>query len=224
MKAKLSSIAGLKVLVWSVAALPAVASAQPTLGPLRMKLDGESTYRENYCLGPCLCAPAGQTGQLSGAFTVELIDQDPWTLYYRVYAVNMTGQLPDRTARISGTGTYEYGGDFALTHTIKLELENSTVGAHVAESDTLPPSGRFAPYIDITATGEVVICTAADYNLVSSPTCLADYNGDGFVDAIDYDRFTSDFLSAAAQSDYNGDGFSDAIDYDMFVRAFFSPC
>lgn len=47
----------------------------------------------------------------------------------------------------------------------------------------------------------------------------ADYNRDGFVDAIDWDDFTNDYLSGTppARTDVNLDGFVDASDYDAFT-------
>ena len=54
--------------------------------------------------------------------------------------------------------------------------------------------------------------------------CPADYNGDLFVDGIDYDQFNNDFESSdpdqQRNADYNGDGFVDGIDYDQFNNAF----
>ena len=60
------------------------------------------------------------------------------------------------------------------------------------------------------------------------PDCPADYNGDGFVDGIDYDNFNNDFESPDPQqqirADYNRDGFVDGIDYDEFNNDFETPC
>jgi hypothetical protein len=54
--------------------------------------------------------------------------------------------------------------------------------------------------------------------------CPADYNGDGFVDGIDYDNFNNDFEAGNAAADINGDGFVDGIDYDQFNNAFERGC
>jgi glycosylphosphatidylinositol phospholipase D len=55
-------------------------------------------------------------------------------------------------------------------------------------------------------------------------SCPADYNGDGFVDGIDYDEFNNDFEAGNMRADYNGDGFVDGIDYDMFNNDFEAGC
>lgn len=52
---------------------------------------------------------------------------------------------------------------------------------------------------------------------VSRCSCPSDVNGDGFIDALDYDVFIGDWLVSNTAADYNGDGFVDAIDYDEFM-------
>ena len=54
--------------------------------------------------------------------------------------------------------------------------------------------------------------------------CLADVNGDGFVDFFDYDLFVAFFESGDAKADYNADGFVDFFDYDGFVGGFETGC
>lgn len=54
--------------------------------------------------------------------------------------------------------------------------------------------------------------------------CAADFNNDGFGDALDYDAFVNVFITADPAADYNGDEFVDAIDYDLFITAFLNGC
>jgi hypothetical protein len=54
--------------------------------------------------------------------------------------------------------------------------------------------------------------------------CMADVNGDGFVDGIDYDLFNLAFETGNASADVNHDGFVDGIDYDGFNREFEAGC
>lgn len=60
------------------------------------------------------------------------------------------------------------------------------------------------------------------------PSCLADFNGDGFVDGFDYDDFVACFegdpCPPGKSADFNGDGFADGFDYDDFVAAFELGC
>jgi hypothetical protein len=54
--------------------------------------------------------------------------------------------------------------------------------------------------------------------------CLADFNGDGFVDFFDYDAFVEGYEAGSAFNDINGDGFLDFFDYDAFVEVYEAGC
>lgn len=54
--------------------------------------------------------------------------------------------------------------------------------------------------------------------------CPADFNFDGFADAIDYDQFIRVFDASDIQADVNGDGFVDAGDLDQFIRDWVKGC
>jgi hypothetical protein len=54
--------------------------------------------------------------------------------------------------------------------------------------------------------------------------CPADFNGDGFVDGLDYDQFNNAFESGDRAADFNRDGFVDGLDYDQFNNAFEAGC
>ncbi|MCC6228021.1 MAG: S8 family serine peptidase [Phycisphaerales bacterium] len=60
--------------------------------------------------------------------------------------------------------------------------------------------------------------------LVHGTGCLSDYNADGFVNALDYDAFASDFESGNSPADINHDGFVNALDYDAFASSFEAGC
>ncbi|MCC6229818.1 MAG: hypothetical protein IT432_11390 [Phycisphaerales bacterium] len=54
--------------------------------------------------------------------------------------------------------------------------------------------------------------------------CTADFNADGFVNALDYDEFAGFFELADPGADINADGFVNALDYDVFASAFEAGC
>lgn len=75
--------------------------------------------------------------------------------------------------------------------------------------------------------GALLLANALTY--VSSPRpCDADFNGDGFIDAFDYEDFVECFEGGrcprGVSADFNHDGFPDAFDYDDFVAAFEAGC
>jgi|GEM_PF-2937821 len=54
--------------------------------------------------------------------------------------------------------------------------------------------------------------------------CIADFNGDGFVEFTDFDAFVTAFEAGNPSSDVNGDGFLDFDDFDYFVAFFEEGC
>lgn len=59
---------------------------------------------------------------------------------------------------------------------------------------------------------------------VMPQACIADINGDGFTDGIDYDEFFWAFEFGLAAGDVNGDGYVDGIDSDQFMLVFEQGC
>lgn len=59
------------------------------------------------------------------------------------------------------------------------------------------------------------------------PPCPADFNGDGFLDAFDYNDFVACFegtCPGGRSADFDHDGFVDGFDYEQFVAAFEQGC
>lgn len=54
--------------------------------------------------------------------------------------------------------------------------------------------------------------------------CLADLDGNGFVNGDDYDLFASAFDAADPAADLDGNGFVNGDDYDLFASSFESGC
>ena len=54
--------------------------------------------------------------------------------------------------------------------------------------------------------------------------CVADFNGDGFVDFFHYLDFVTAFENGDTAADINGDAFLDFFDYLDFVEAFETGC
>ena len=75
--------------------------------------------------------------------------------------------------------------------------------------------------------GGLLMANALTYVSRERP-CLADFNGDGFLDFFDYDDYVNCFETGTCppgkDADFNGDGFVDFFDYDDFVAAFERGC
>ena len=54
--------------------------------------------------------------------------------------------------------------------------------------------------------------------------CLADFDGNGFVNGDDYDAFATLFDIADSGADINHDGFVNGDDYDLFAEHFDAGC
>ncbi|MFO0836804.1 MAG: hypothetical protein U0638_17725 [Phycisphaerales bacterium] len=61
-------------------------------------------------------------------------------------------------------------------------------------------------------------------NVTAIYVCLADFDGDGFVNGNDYDAFAGVFDVADPAADINSDGFVNGDDYDVFAEAFDAGC
>ena len=84
-------------------------------------LPGSTFYRG--CLGPCLC-PVRTVGDLAGTFDLEPITPTP--LFTRYSMTNINWNVVDSQGQgihtITGNGTYEVGGEVALTQQMTLFL------------------------------------------------------------------------------------------------------
>lgn len=135
------------------------------------------------------------------------------------------------SAFVGSSGTYylaisPYNRDpvdvdgFLLWENLPFDLERAPDGPGAANrvaswaSTNSPLGGGYT----ISLAG---VCYPAD-------VCLADFNGDGFPDAFDYDDFVLCFEGGACPpgktADFSGDGFVDAFDYDGYVEAFENGC
>ena len=88
----------------------------------------------------------------------------------------------------------------------------------------LPPIPNPYP----AGTSETFAAGAFAPCLFGPPPCLADFNGDGFVDFFDLDAFVECFEGGSCptgrSADFNDDGFVDFFDLDAFIEAFERGC
>ena len=55
-------------------------------------------------------------------------------------------------------------------------------------------------------------------------TCPADFDGDGFINGLDFDLYVQAFEGGDAGADFDGDGFITGLDFDFYVQAFEAGC
>jgi hypothetical protein len=53
---------------------------------------------------------------------------------------------------------------------------------------------------------------------------IADHNGDGLINSIDFTAFLNDFVAGFPEADVNGDGVVNSLDFVVFLNTFTNPC
>jgi endonuclease/exonuclease/phosphatase family metal-dependent hydrolase len=89
-------------------------------------------------------------------------------------------------------------------------MDTSTPGVY-GETLTIASNAPDEPSRLVTLIGEVV-------------GCLADFNGDGVVNSLDFTAFLNAFVAGDASADFNGDGSIDSQDFVAFLNAFVVGC
>ncbi|MCG3124861.1 MAG: hypothetical protein GIKADHBN_03358 [Phycisphaerales bacterium] len=93
------------------------------------------------------------------------------------------------------------------------------------------PLGRFVKGSGRDEEGNLYFClssvlgpSGSGGRVVMVARCEADFDGDGKVDASDFDAFVGSFIEGGDGADSDGSGFVDTDDFDHFVRAYESGC
>jgi hypothetical protein len=109
----------------SVTQAAIASSAGPTDGPFGgasiYRLSSASTFQEG-CFDPCLC-PLMNEAPILGTFALSPQSITGFIDTYTVSQVNWHVMLGQDAIRITGSGTYEIGGEFALMSRLQLDLE-----------------------------------------------------------------------------------------------------
>jgi hypothetical protein len=216
------SIAGL-VLAGLMAAR---ASASPQEALYRLNAD---SYYEYGCHGACEC-PVVINQPLKGTFRLTRLAPDPLFDHYAVTDVVWTAAGRDMT----GTGTYEIGGEVALQQEMVLDLDIAGTSRHLDSGKVIVQAQW--PRIVITVNNEAVspLCYDTVMYIDASPLpehCSADFDNDGSVGT---DADIAAFFACLAgtccatceSADFNGDG---DVGTDADIESFFrvlagGPC
>lgn len=122
------------------------------------------------CMGPCAC-PVIFTGSLKGGFTLVETGVDPLYTHYDVRDIAWRYPVPnsDRVVDVTGHGTYQLGGEFALMQRMQLDLVSD--GELVQHFDSgLVPAGQVAfPAIDVEVHVNLSSCLDSALHVVAAP-------------------------------------------------------
>lgn len=121
------------------------------------------------CMGPCAC-PVIFTGSLKGGFTLLLTGVSQIYAHYDVRDIEWSYVVPgtDRVVHVTGQGSYDHGGEFALTQRMQLDLV--TDGAQQQHFDSgFVPGGATFPAIDIEVHVDPSSCLDSALHVVAAP-------------------------------------------------------
>jgi hypothetical protein len=161
---------------------------------------------------------------ISGTFLLTPVTTTMWTTVYRVDAIDFIDTAGDKKLRIAGTGTYEQGGDFALTQKMVLKVTATLAG--VPREATLVSVSPLVPVVALPALDVTLDDDLYELHIAAKPSAAAvpfrrgDANVDAKVDLSDAVYIlTALFLTTSttappclAAMDANADGKNDVSD------------
>jgi len=109
-------IVGILLTICSVAGAQTASPAASTI----YRLNQKSTYQEG-CFPPCLC-PISQLTSVRGTFILTPDERGDAFATYRVTDVDWIFELGNQTVQVTGSGTYELGGE-ASQQRLQLDLK-----------------------------------------------------------------------------------------------------
>jgi hypothetical protein len=149
-----------------------LAQAQTDASQTRFyRLTDKSLYQDG-CFAPCLC-PVLISNGITGTFRLTFASQDSLYTYYTVDQVNWIVPLSSGEVRITGSGTYRVGGEFALTEELKLDLKVGDRDVQTYDSGLVAGGSEF-PAINLTISRNGMICQDTAITVASVPILAAD--------------------------------------------------
>lgn len=153
--------------VLMILAAHGLALAQTAVPQTRFyRLTDASLYQDG-CFPPCLC-PLLVSKAITGTFRLAFASQDPLFTNYTVDQVNWIVPLSGGEVRITGSGTYRVGGEFALTEELRLDLKVGDRAVQTYDSGLVPGGSEF-PAIDLTIARNGMVCQDTAITVAAVP-------------------------------------------------------
>lgn len=139
------------------------------LDPIQYTLFPQSDL-EYGCFGPCAC-PVVTVGPLRGDFTFYRTSVDPLFSHYALvniaWTYTVSGATP-HTVHMTGHGTYDLGGEVALTQRMTLDLRSDGGPEQHFDSGVGSVKATF-PVIDILVYAHANACLDSVLHVVAAP-------------------------------------------------------
>ena len=201
--------AGMGALLAFMCVVPATTASPQVLGsdPIVYRLRPESAFLRG-CFGPCAC-PILIAEDLVGTFVLEPTPPQPGGLFdvYTISNLTFLLKLGGETVRITGSGVYRIGGEFALTQQLTLLLQIGDQASEKFDSGLQVGGGDF-PLIDIDVSMNGQVCLDTVIQVRAEPTPSSDQDGDGVPEDLD----NCPGLFNPDQADRDHDKIGDACD------------
>jgi hypothetical protein len=146
-----------------------VASAQTATGAAATLyvLNPASGYEEG-CFGACAC-PVSLSDAVVGTWVMTPAAPDPLYSNYDIKAINW--YLPGQGLRVTGSGHYKIGGEFALTHELSLDLLIGDQAVQHFDSGVVTGGSEF-PSIVISIALNNFSCHDKVFRISATPNML----------------------------------------------------
>jgi len=130
------------------------------------RLNPASNYEQG-CFGPCMC-PILVGTDVRGTFVLTSTGFDGLFNTYAVTDVNWIVASGDQELRVTGSGTYKVGGEFAVQQELALDLKIGDSEVQRFDSGLVPGGGKF-PDISVTISISGQVCFDTVFLVAASP-------------------------------------------------------
>jgi hypothetical protein len=195
--------------------------AQPAVRAALGRLGKDATWRQD-CFGACTCAQ-GEPAAITGTFLLYQQESNPPYASYAVTDVDWVVQTAGGLRRITGSGTYQIGGEDVLTQRLRLDLRTNAGPVEHFDSGYVAGGSEF-PALDITVGANDQVCVDTAVRVTAKPA--GDFNLDGAVDRNDLAWFQACVTGmgfvhpdpACRTADLDDDGDVDQMDFAALQR------
>src|SRR5437016_1398359 len=154
------------LLLFEIVAGSTSASAQAST---LYRLNKESTFQQG-CFPPCLC-PIMIAVPVNGTFVLTPTGFDGLFNTYAVTDVNWLVSIGGTDTIVAGSGTYKFGGEFALQQQLSLDLQVGGEKVQHFDSGLVTGPAPF-PDIKVTISANGQVCFDTVFEVTASPVPL----------------------------------------------------
>lgn len=169
----LSSVTIALVLLSLVVCTPVAAQSDETTRAVIRLLEG-STFQRG-CFAPCMC-PIMEQQPIEGTFALQALGFDG--LFHRFLVTEVDWNLPSFGWTITGSGTYDVGGEFVSEHRLALDLKVNDEPVERYDSGFVPGGSNF-PVFDIVISIHGMYCYDTVIDVRAAPALQLDVSAGG---------------------------------------------